>query len=396
MRYLWAFLGFLSAWFLFIPVAQSSLTTDQEIVRVRLATEKSQVAFSGEGLQFQGQSAKFQPVAIPRSNTAQVRLINQNGKRLWSVRLDKNPELIFAANENLYIRGYNLRMGSKILPPKILLNAPTTKQIDVVGVLPLDEYVMGVLASEMPLSWPVESLKAQAVAARSYALAVMKERSKKPWHLESSVLDQVFRHVIAEDESDPLIQKAVLAVRETQGVKLLSPNNGQVLKAFYHSDCGGRTTLAKNVWQGGVNTGTAVDSSCPTSPKSQWTLRVPAKELIRKVGMELSNLVLIRPSAVDRVSKVRLTLNDGEEKTLTANDFRQRMGFQELKSTQFDVQRDGDVFVFKGRGFGHGVGLCQWGSRALGQKGMGYRDILRHYYPLAQLQETSLTASFKK
>lgn len=387
MRYLWAFLGFFSAWMIFIPVAQSSLTTDQELVRVRLGTEKSMLTLSGEGLQFQGQSAPFQAVAIPRSNTVQVRLISQNGKRLWSVRRDRTPEQIFAGNESLYIQGYNLRWGGKSLPAKILLNAPAAQQIDVVGVLPLDEYVMGVLASEMPLSWPMESLKAQAVAARSYALAVMQERAQKPWHLESSVLDQVFRHVIAEDENDPLIKKAVVAVRETQGVKLLSPKSGQTLKAFYHADCGGRTTTAKNVWQGGVSAGTAIDSSCPTSPKSQWTLRVPAKELMRKMGMELSSMALIRPSALERVSQVRLTMNDGEEKTLTANDFRQRLGFQELKSTQFEVKKEGDVFVFQGRGFGHGVGLCQWGSRTLGQRGMNFRDILRHYYPLASLSK---------
>ncbi|MNJ94773.1 Amidase enhancer precursor [compost metagenome] len=396
MRHLWAVIGFFGVLISFIPVAESSLTTDKEIVRVRLLTEKSQITLTGQGLHFQAFDKKYQPVAIPRSSVAQIRVIYKDGKKMWSVRLDnKDPEQIYSDNY-LLVRGDNLRAGSKALPKKLLLNSSGPQKIDVVGVIPLDEYVMGVIASEMPLSWPMESLKAQAVAARSYALAVMKERMQNPWHLESSVLDQVFRHVLAEDENDQMIQKAVLAVRATQGVKLLSPKNGKILKAFYHADCGGRTSLAKDVWQSGVNTGTAVDSSCPITPTAQWTLRLTAKELIARMGVELSGLKLIRPTAVDRVSKVLLTLNDVDAKTLNANEFRQKIGFQDLKSTQFDVKKEGDSFVFKGRGFGHGVGLCQWGSRTLGQKGLDYKDILRHYYPLAQIQGPVLAASLQK
>lgn len=361
------------------------LATEEKSVRVRLWSEADEFVVSGVGLQFQDVDSKYQPVSIPQRKTARISVLRKDKKKIWSIRWDSQSVAQLSAKPYLFIKGQNLTSQSKPLPSKILLSQ-NAEGLDVVGVVPLEDYVVGVIAGEMPLSWPIESLKAQAVAARSYAMAVMRERRNSAWQLESSVLDQVFRPLAKQDDNE-LIKKARRAVEDTRGVELRSPSGKAVLKAFYHSDCGGRTTLAKNVWTGSVNTGVATDSSCPTSPKSQWTLRVPAQELMKKVGLEISQMKLIRPAAGERVSQVLLALNDGQKKAVSANDFRQRLGFQELKSTQFDVSLDknGD-YVFKGRGFGHGVGLCQWGSRALGQKGWGFKEILKHYYPLAHLQ----------
>lgn len=386
MKLIWASLCFIFVYVSFLAEAQSSLIQDGEIVRVRLMTASKKVQITGLGLRFQNLSQPFQPVAIPQNGLVEVRFLEKAGQRIWALRVNnKDPEHLFT-EKFLLIQGSNLRIGSQSLPPRILLNMNSDKKVDIVGVMPLDEYVVGVLASEMPLSWPVETLKAQAVAARSYALAVMEERKDKAYHLESSILDQVFRHVLSEDENDPLIKKAVQAVRETQGVKLYA-NNNKVLKAFFHSDCGGKTTSPKNVWNFGVNSGTTVDSSCPTNPRAHWKLTLSKEELSRRLRtIDISGLDLIKVPSENRVKAVRLALNDATTKTVSANDFRQMLGFQELRSSVFEIKKSGDNFLFEGQGFGHGVGLCQWGSRALGQSGRNYKQILTHYYPLARLK----------
>lgn len=357
-----------------------------ESIRVRLMASQERVQISGSALHFQNLSQPYRPVAVPLNSHIEVRLMQKQGKKIWGLRVnDRDPEHLFT-EKFLLIQGENLRSGSQSLPQRILLSQNSKLEIDVVGVLSLDDYLVGVLASEMPLSWPLETLKAQAVAARSYALAVVSERKDKPYHLESSVLDQVFRHVLAGDDKDPLIVKALQAVRETKGEELYASNN-RVLKAFFHSDCGGKTTTAKNVWSYGVNTGVAVDSSCPTNPRAQWQLSLTKEELARRLRIpEISGVDLIRVPSEKRVQAVRLTVSGAPERVLSANSFRAMLGYQELRSSVFEMKKIGETFLFQGQGFGHGVGLCQWGSRSLGRSGMSYRKILAHYYPLAQLK----------
>ncbi|MNL05009.1 Amidase enhancer precursor [compost metagenome] len=213
----------------------------------------------------------------------------------------------------------------------------------------------------------------------------MKERKNRNYHLESSVLDQVFRHVVIEDTQDPRIKKALQAVTETKGMRLVGPNQ-QILKAFYHADCGGKTVSAKEVWKFGVNAGTTTDASCPTSPSASWTLTLRKDEMARRLGVAaISDLEMVQDKG-HRVQTVKVSLPDGSSQLLAANDFRSKLGFQDLRSTLFDLNKTESGFLFQGRGFGHGVGLCQWGSRALGKKGFTYKQILAHYYPLAKLQ----------
>ncbi|MBO9665513.1 MAG: SpoIID/LytB domain-containing protein [Bdellovibrio sp.] len=367
-----------------LPEAQSALTHDKDLVRVRLLSLPKKIQLTGQGLRFLNLAEPYRSVAIPENKQAEVRLMKKDGKNLWALKFNNQDREHLFTEKYLMIQGDGLRVGSQTLPNRVLLSS-SGQQVDVVGVMPLDEYIVGVLASEMPLGWPLETLKAQAVAARSYTLAVMAERQEKAYHLESSVLDQVFRHIVAEDENDPKIQKALQAVRETEGVKLFGPGH-KILKAFYHADCGGQTTLAKNVWNGGVNSGTAVDSSCPTSPSAQWTLKVKQSDLAQRLHLpSLAELATQKVIGDARVRAVKVAMNDGTQKAIGANEFRQALGFSELRSTLFDVKKSGEEFVFTGRGFGHGVGLCQWGSRAMGMRGHSYVQILKHYYPLAKL-----------
>ncbi|MEK2688381.1 SpoIID/LytB domain-containing protein [Bdellovibrio sp. GT3] len=392
MRIFWAITCFIVALTLAISDVQAQTPAktapqfDKELVRVRILTNSKKVQVAGQSLRFQILSQPYRPVAIPQSGAAEVRVMRKNGKHVWALRLNNRDNEHLFKEKYLMIQGENLRVGGQSLPSRVMLAKGAGDQVDVVGVLPLDEYIAGVLASEMPISWPLETLKAQAVAARSYALAVMAEREDKAYHLESSVLDQVFRH-IAGDDSDPKLKKALQAVHETAGIKLIDRSH-KVLKAYYHADCGGHTTHAKNVWSGGVNSGVAVDNSCPTNPKANWTVKFTRSEIADKLKLpSIQEITLDRMTGDTRIRGVQVAVNETDSKYISANEFRQALGFTELRSTLFDLKKNQDEFVFTGRGFGHGVGLCQWGSRALGLKGKNFNQILKHYYPAAQIAQ---------
>jgi stage II sporulation protein D len=116
------------------------------------------------------------------------------------------------------------------------------------------------------------------------------------------------------------------------------------------------------------------------------------KYLHTNVPNAISRIEILRQGVGERVSKVTLAFNDGAEKSLDSNEFRKMVGFQDLRSTLFDLETKDSTYVFKGKGFGHGVGLCQWGSRALGLQGKNFKQILQHYYPLAEVRLASSVA----
>jgi len=345
----------------FLLVFSVSLAKAQpDNVRVRIKSGMNRIALSGLNLRLIGQQQNYYKVAIPQSRQMEISRVAVAGKSYWQV--SEGTRDVMSSAQALVVQGENLRQDGTELPNRIVLQESSDGQIDVIGVVPMEEYVFSVLASEMPLSWPMETLKAQAVAIRSYTEAILLERKDKAFHLESTVLDQVYKK-ISQHNSSVLLAKAREAVRATEGVFLTKQN--RILKAFYHSDCGGKTVPAGSVWRQEKNNdaGVAVDPGCPLNPMAQWRYRLPKAKF--------ANLVK------DFLGEIR------------SNEFRQILGFMNLRSTNFEMKDQGDDLEFVGRGFGHGVGLCQWGSRALGVKGFSYQRILQHYYPLASLKFSS-------
>ncbi len=253
----------------------------------------------------------------------------------------------------------------------------------LVNILPLEEYLTGLLGDEMPLDWPLEALKAQAVVARSYALFMKRSRGagNYSYDLESTVMDQVYEG--ADDAS-----KARLAVEGTAGEVLM--DRGELVKTFYHSTCGGRTESALNVWGEKNSFRPVKDSYCSRSPKTSWQYSI--------ANGELASRLTTANFPADTIRSIQLEKKIGNPRAATiivktgsntlfiqGNDFRKAIGFDNLKSTWFDVRRDGDKFIFSGRGYGHGVGMCQWGAKGMAEAGEKYKEILRHYYPGTRL-----------
>lgn len=354
------------ACFVFVASLGVSTAWAQPVsVRVRIKSNISKVFLSGLNIRLMGHQEKFNKVAIPQDKKVSISRVMVSGKTYWQI--SQGPEQsardVMSSQEALIVQGENLREDGVELPNKVLLREGDHGQIDIIGVVPMEEYVLSVLAHEMPLRWPLETLKAQAVAIRSYTMAVLEERKARAFHVESSVLDQVYKKISAINNQE-LLEKARSAVKATEGVYLLN-KKGDILKAFYHSDCGGKTVPAGSVWKNekDMDAGVAVDPGCPVNPMSTWTYRISKEKFANVMASFLGDI--------------------------RSNEFRQILGFMNLRSTAFDMQDRGDEIEFAGKGFGHRVGMCQWGSRALGLKGVSHQRILKHYYPLATLKTFS-------
>jgi stage II sporulation protein D len=245
--------------------------------------------------------------------------------------------------------------------------------------LRLEDYVAGVVAGEMPGSFPAEAQKAQAVAARSYALTrkIEAQAAGRAWDIGTGVLAQVF----AKDPG----RTARAAAEATAGEVLAL--GMEPVEAYFHASCGGRT-------EGGMAAlgrdlpylAAAECGRCDRAPGAGWSVVVPAAELGRRAGLggRADRVRVVSRTATGRAARVEVAA--GRRKvTLAASDLRQRLGFSLLPSLAFQVRAEGEGFRFDGRGQGHGAGLCQWGAAGLAREGKEYREILGHYYPGADV-----------
>ncbi len=246
------------------------------------------------------------------------------------------------------------------------------KGLYIINQVPLEDYVRSVVLSEVAEGWEMEALKAQAVIVRTYAVKHMLRETGNLYHLTSSTLHQIYRG----DNSDSAV---AYAVAQTRGEILTY--NGEPIEAFYHSTCGGRTELPEEVFGRAYPYLRSVPSDCSLSPAWIWQRRFKARKLENRLG--LSGLKEIRISAytsTGRTKEVTFVTEKGERKILS-KDLRRLLGWKALPSTWFTVRQDGDNFVFDGKGYGHGVGLCQWSAQEMAKEGKSYQEILSFFYP---------------
>jgi stage II sporulation protein D len=243
------------------------------------------------------------------------------------------------------------------------------------------------LVGELPSDWPKEAVKAQAVAARSYTLFQVLLKDNEPYHLESNVLDQVF----SLNQTSESLKKVKVALKETEGLILLQEY--QLLKSYYHADCGGQTEEAENVWGvKEINSGTTQDAYCLRHSK-KWQYKVSKKDFFKKISQSSDDLSFVERmgdlvrTASNRVLYITLYGSSSflQWGRVTGQEIRQIFGFDKIKSALFNIKEQGEDFIFIGRGFGHGSGLCQWGSRSLALEGRTSLEILNHYYPKAKV-----------
>lgn len=242
----------------------------------------------------------------------------------------------------------------------------------LINELPLEDYVRSVVISEVAEDWEMEALKAQAVIARTYALKHLRKNHGNLYDLTSSTLHQLYK-------GDNFDTRVAYAVMKTEGEVLTY--DGELIEAFYHSTCGGKTELPEEVFGKSYPYLKSVSSDCSNSPYWFWQRRIKKSEIERATGVTgLEDIKISEYTKTGRAKKVQLINGNGTTEMLV-KDLRRLIGWKKLPSTWFKIKRDKNSFIFDGHGYGHGVGLCQWGAQKMAKQGKNYREILSFYYP---------------
>jgi stage II sporulation protein D len=250
----------------------------------------------------------------------------------------------------------------------------------VVNEVPLEDYLVGVLRAEVGEKWPPEALRAQAIVARTYAAHHRILGAGKAYHIMASTAHQQYAGRVPS--TSPLWS----AVRETSGQVLLW--EGEVFPAFYHTESGGYTEDPRTVFAARNMPGLK-PVRCEFSagsPHFYWSLDVrlaDLSEILRRNEFAVGKVTAITvsertPSLRAAVVTVHGTRGSAR---LRGNDFRRMIGYDTFKSTLFAVAVDAPWARFSGRGYGHGVGMCQWGAKGMAELGRTARQILEFYYP---------------
>jgi stage II sporulation protein D len=267
-----------------------------------------------------------------------------------------------------------------------IILAPTGGgRFDVIEHLLLDEYLYGVLPREMGASWPMEALKAQAVVSRTYVVANLSSGGAR-YDVTSDVSSQVYGGV--EDESEHANQ----AVRATRG-EIIVNKEGKAVEAFFHSSCGGETETPDHVWtrHGPLEEFSNVrDPFCREDRYSNWTMEMTGPTMtqkLRRAGVrigEIRRVKIVERSPSGRARTFRVFGTRGQV-DMNGNRFRIALGPERLRSTFLtDLSARKGRFHFEGKGWGHGVGLCQWGARGRSIAGHTYDQIVQAFYPGAR------------
>lgn len=391
-----------------VGVASAKVIVTKEIpmIRVGLVRSESSALIGSEGT-----------MEVIDDETGKV-LTTLKGVKSWKVEANglkseiagKSAKVLRLQNtkkdEFIEVNGKRYRGNIEIIAKN--------SKITVINIVSLEDYLYGVLPGEMSPSWPLESLKAQAVAARSYGMATKGKHSKEGFDVCTTTDCQVYGGVDAEQKSTNR------AVDQTRGEVLTY--DGKVITAFFHSASGGYTENSEFVWSSAIPYLRGVEDYDQKSPHYSWKKEVDPAWLSTKLASQgdkvgeiqsisLSEMKKSPQKTVDRGISGRVltfeVIGSTGKATISGNTFRTMLG---LKSTCFDlyVQEKGGrspvqvekakknwgtrkdtTLVIEGYGWGHGLGLSQWGAKAMAENdpsNTGYQKILLHYYTGVKLE----------
>jgi len=275
-----------------------------------------------------------------------------------------------------------------------IISSPDRSSCDVINETYLESYISTLLSKEMNAEWPIEALKAQAVAARTYAYhktltgkKLRKMGRNVLYDLESSEKNQV-----SGDFFD-ITESTSKASRETRG-QILTTFTGEVVPIFFHAKCGGKTIMPSRVWENKViGYKSANCPFCKGRGHKAWKKTITHKRIKKFIGWlketeeikipDVSNFRLA-PSAI-KSHKINLYFSN-KMVEIDKPLLRRFFGRVWVPSNSFKLtQNKSKSWVLHGDGLGHGVGMCQIGALAMAEKGWGYKKILSHYFPRHQL-----------
>jgi stage II sporulation protein D len=353
-----------------MDISVSKLRSPEPKVRIAISISAKPVTLRGEGLHLIHKSGRTTPlpgrVVLKPANSGVFAQGVGNLQNGTAVETRLGP----------------IRLGKHEYPGRIELFRED-KKILLVTEIEMEDYVASVVSSEFPASWGLEAKKAQAVTARSYGY-MRRSNSDRAYHLDGTVADQVYKGT----KTDASSRAAVTATRgQVLGQK------GKLVSTFYSSTCAGTTEEPHNVWPGRPSHGlsSVTCGYCNNSRSYKWATELSDSDLLtaaKKSGhraKSVEEFLVIKTHDSGRVAQLELKTDRGGI-LWTANEFRALLGWDKVRSTLFSLKKGKTSYRLSGKGFGHGVGLCQWGAQGMDRKGMDYDDILQHYYPGTELE----------
>ena len=384
----WIFLS------LFLFAFSDARATRGPIIRVRIGKALSTLIFSGQDL------IAASPVIMGLQNKPGHRVLQFNcrGHELTKKSGDA-PTLLASLSSSSGVVTWE---KAPYLGNLDLLVSGQGDACDLVNSLPLDSYISSLLAKEMNAGWPIQALKAQAIAARTYALFQMdgNEAGKNPdklfFDLENSEKYQVNGSLM---DTTSNTWKAAM---ETSG-EILSTVSGKIVPIFFHAQCGGRTFVPGQIWGNSVEGYRNV--VCPFcqgmgKDKGQWKKEIFSAEFmsalwkLRRQGKAiLSQGTMFGTGSAPHIfphqrldPTIKIYLQD-QVYEFKKSDLRNVLGRNILPSHFFKIDQVGTKYVIEGMGDGHGVGMCQLGALTMARQGKSYREILHTYFPDLKLQK---------
>ena len=378
-----------------------AIAAKEPVIRVLIGKENN-ARFRADGSKsifVQGISSKQKPIKS-------INIVYGDGTATYSINnnlnswfeLPENFNLIIKNNDDRGIWYKNRRYAGEL---RVLLN---DQKLQIINYLKLEKYLKSVVGSEMPKEFPLAALQAQAIAARTYALKLLGKN--KVFDIHSTQASQVYLGLEAETA------KINRAVRSTSSLALFYEN--KLIEAVFHSSSGGRTENSGQVWKYQLPYLRSVIDYDQNSAKYRWSKKISSSEL-DKIFSDLGGLNSIqvkKKSNSDRVLVIKLYGPKGT-KNISGKNLRKNL---KLLSNKFDVNLKfnhinlenklnsddkvvgnsarkplppipTDYFLLvKGYGAGHGVGMSQWGAKAMAERGASFRKILRHYYTGVQIK----------
>lgn len=354
-------------------------TAGLEKVRVALVSSVSEIKIATP-FPFEVKDAKGRPLFRGEKMVSSEVRASTTGIQIGAQNFRETPLSILS-------KGEGIKVGLRTYPHGIMIWREVGNKITVINEVSIEEYLKGVLPLEANPKWKLEALKAQAIVSRSYALFNAIENRKGMSHMTRDVMSQVYGGKTAEN----IVTNR--AIEETRG-KILT-YDGKIFPAYFHSTCGGGTTHAEYLWNVEAHPAMRGVSCnfCRASKHYRWEAYFTNREIedaLKKGGIKISGVRNFSIKKTDATGRARSFLIEGAKgkQEVHSNDFRIWMDPAKFKSTLItDIEADGQGYRLQGRGWGHGVGLCQYGLKELAELGYTAEDILFYYFPGSSIRK---------
>lgn len=267
---------------------------------------------------------------------------------------------------------------------QVIINPLKPETLNAINHVMIEDYLKGVVPAESSASWPLESLKAQTIAARTYAVANWKKRDNMGFDLMATTSDQVYKGMEIEQ---PSTNKAI---SETTGE--VAMYEGKPINALFFSCSGGHTDNALDVWGVDLPYIKGVKDFDEAAPRFSWNQNFTnesVRNAVKKLGSDVGTIKSIKPTEFTEFGRVKKLEVEGTNGTVTldAAKFRLALGlnstFWEVKPELTSKTKKAPIpksFSFEGKGWGHALGMSQWGARQMAEDGKNYQEIIQHYY----------------